>query len=410
VRPQSKIVSVVQSGNRHGPGSAGESLATDLVAGLAVGGLFAQLAAFSDPMTVETKPTEDDTASGVSAPESASAQAEINQKLSDEQKIDAYRLMIRIRRFEERSVRSYQQGKIGGFCHTYIGQEAVAAGTISVCGDTDEIITAYRDHAHALAVGMGMNELMAELYGKFSGCSKGKGGSMHFFDPEKHFWGGHGIVGGQTALGVGLAFGIKYSGKQGACLCYLGDGAVNQGVFFESMNLAGLWDIPVIYVIENNRYSMGTSQKRSSAGVPLAKRGLAFDLDYAVVENGNDYYAVREKTWEAIERAHEDSRPTVLEIQTYRYRGHSMSDPDQTYRTKDEIEDYKKTNDPIDRWAQTLIAEGVAEEEQLKKIDKEARQEAEASAAFADESPVPPERELYTDIYWEKDRAGRPAD
>lgn len=322
--------------------------------------------------------------------------AEINTSLNPEQKRELYRQMVRIRRFEERSVRCYQQGKIGGFCHTYIGQEAVAVGSISVLGKDDPIITAYRDHAHALAVGMTMNELMAELFGKYTGCSKGKGGSMHFFDPKRNFWGGHGIVGGQTPLGAGLAFALKYKGIRGACLCYLGDGAVNQGAFHEALNLASLWKLPVVYIIENNYYSMGTSQPRSSAGQPLAKRALGYDMDYDVAD-GNDLYLVREKTEEAVRRARNECLPTLLEFKTYRYRGHSMSDP-ATYRTKEEVEEKKKA-DPIAIFGAQLTQEGVLDNEQIQGIDEEAKQEAAESDSFAEESPWPPEEELFTDVY-----------
>jgi len=329
-------------------------------------------------------------------------EAEVNKALSAEEKIFLYQEMVRIRKFEERAVRSYQQGNIGGFCHTYIGQESVAVGTISVLGPDDQVITAYRNHAHAMAVGMGMNELMAEMYGKYTGCSEGKGGSMHFFDPSKNYWGGHGIVCGQTPLGAGIAFALKYQGKKAACLCYLGDGAVNQGVLYESYNLVSLWNIPVIYIIENNCYSMGTSQERSSAGAPLAKRAEGFNIAWDVVE-GNDLYEVRAKTTQALQRAYNESRPTVLEIKTYRYRGHSMSDPDKTYRSKDEIEEYKKTRDPILLFEQKLFEEGVLNEEKKQAIDTAAKEEAEASAKFAEESPFPPEETIQTSVYWEED-------
>lgn len=322
--------------------------------------------------------------------------APINRALTPDQKIDLYTLMVRIRRFEERSVRCYQQGKIGGFCHTYIGQEAVATGSISVLGDDDQIITAYRDHAHALAVGMSMNELMAELFGKYTGCSKGKGGSMHFFAPDKRFWGGHGIVGGQTPLGAGLAFALKYLDKKACCLCYLGDGAINQGAFHESLNLAALWKLPVVYIIENNYYSMGTSQPRSSAGNPLAKRALGYDMDYDVAD-GNDLYMVREKTAEAVARAREESLPSILEFKTYRFRGHSMSDPE-SYRTKEEIEEKKKT-DPIVIFEKYLLKEGVLTDERVQEIDAAAKKEAADSNDFAEQSPFPPAEELFTDVY-----------
>lgn len=326
----------------------------------------------------------------------------INMALTSEEKVHLYRDMVRIRRFEERCVRSYQQGNIGGFCHTYIGQEAVALGTISVLGPDDHIISAYRIHGHALAVGMEMNELMAEMYGKVTGCSQGKGGSMHFLDPKRNFWGGHGIVGGQTPLGAGIAFALKYQGKKGACLCYLGDGAVNQGAFYESLNLAGLWDLPVIYIIENNQFSMGTSQERSSAGKSLAKRAEPFDIDWTEV-NGHDLYSVRHRTSQALQRAYKTSRPSVLEISTYRYRGHSLSDPDQTYRTKDDIKAYKEKFDPIMLFKQSLQDEGILDENKVSQIDVEARDEAEASAKFADESPYPQPEAIFDHVYWETD-------
>ncbi|MEM6821075.1 MAG: pyruvate dehydrogenase (acetyl-transferring) E1 component subunit alpha [Verrucomicrobiota bacterium] len=328
----------------------------------------------------------------------------VNKVLKKEEKIELFRQMVRIRRFEERSLRAYQQGHIGGFLHLYIGQEAVAVGSISVCGDDDHIITAYRDHGHALAVGMGMNECMAELFGKATGCSKGKGGSMHFFAPDKNYWGGHGIVGGQTPLGAGLAFGLKYKKIKGAALCYMGDGAVNQGAFHESLNLASLWDLPVIYIIENNGYSMGTSQSRSSAYQEcLAKRAEGYDMDWDRCF-GHDIYEVRARTKAAIDRAHEKSRPTLLEIDTYRYRGHSVADANaEKYRSKEEIEDYKNTKDPINLFQRQLISEGVLDEETAKKIDKEARDESNESAKFAEESPYPEVSSITEDVYWEVD-------
>lgn len=330
--------------------------------------------------------------------------APVNARLSADEKVDLLREMVRIRTFEERSLRVYQQGKIGGFLHLYSGQEAVAIGTISLCGDHDHVITAYRDHGHALAVGMSMNECMAELMGKYTGCSKGKGGSMHYFAPDKNFWGGHGIVAGQTPLGAGLAYGVKYLGRKGSCLCYLGDGAVNQGAFHESLNLAGLWDLPVIFVIENNGYSMGTSQRRSSAGEPLAKRAEGYGIEWAIV-NGNNLYEVRAAAAIALERAHEQSRPTVLEIQTYRYRGHSVADANhEKYRTKSEIEEYKNNRDPINLFRQQLALEGILPTELFEQIQEAARAEVDASIQFADESPFPPPEEIFTDVYASVDR------
>lgn len=329
---------------------------------------------------------------------------EINQRLTTEDKIDMYRLLCRMRRFEQGTQKPYSQGKMGGFLHLYIGQESVAAGTISLCGEHDHVITAYRCHAHALACGMEMNECMAELFGKYSGCSKGKGGSMHFFAPDKNFWGGHGIVAGQTPLGLGLAYGVKYKGQKGCCICYLGDGAINQGAFHESLNIAELHDIPVIYVIENNGYSMGTSQERSSAYKDcLAQRAEAYDMAWDLV-NGEDIYEVRAKTQIAIDRAHNECKPTILEIATYRYFGHSVADANhKKYRTPEEITEYKKNHDPVNLWKSRMIAEGVLTEESAKAIDTEAKQEAAASVAFAEAAENPPLESIFDDVYWEVD-------
>ncbi len=331
--------------------------------------------------------------------------AAINKSLTAEQKIELFRTMVRIRAFEQTSLKYYQAGKMGGFLHLYIGQESVAVGTISLCGENDHVITAYRNHGHGLASGMGMNECMAENYGKRTGCSKGKGGSMHYFAPDKNYWGGHGIVGGQTPLGLGLAYGVKYLGKKGACLCYLGDGAVNQGAFHESLNIAALFDVPVIFIIENNGYSMGTSQKRSSSfrGC-LAQRAEGYDMEWDVI-NGSDIYEVRAKTQIAIERAHNESKPTLLEIDTYRYYGHSVADSKHKggYRTPEEIENYKQNHDPISVFRRKLIGEGVLTEETADAIKKEASAEAAAAVQFAEESPAPTVEDIMMDVYWESD-------
>jgi len=327
--------------------------------------------------------------------------APVNQQLSPEERIRLYTDMVRIRRFEERTLRVYQQGKIGGFLHLYIGQEAIATGTVSLMGEHDHVITAYRDHGHALAVGMTMNECMAELQGKATGCSKGKGGSMHFFAPDKNYWGGHGIVGGQTPLGAGIAFALKYRGLKGCCLCFMGDGAVNQGAFAEALNLASLWSLPVIFIIENNGYSMGTSLQRSSAAFPLARRADGYAMDWDVL-NGANIYEVRAKTWEAMKRAHESCRPTLLEMKTYRYRGHSMADPEK-YRDKAEVEEYKRKHDPINLYLEDLVADGILDRDRAAEIDKAAREEADASARYADESPFPPPEDIFSDVYWETD-------
>jgi len=336
----------------------------------------------------------------------------VNQSLKSEDKIRLLRDMVRVRAFEFEALQKYQSGKMGGFLHLYIGQESVAVGACSLMGDNDHVITAYRDHGHALAVGMSMNECMAELYGKATGCSKGKGGSMHFFAPDKNYWGGHGIVGGQTPLGLGLAYGLKYKGLKGAALCFLGDGAVNQGCFYESMNLAALFDLPVIYVIENNKYSMGTSLERSSViNQCLAQRGEAFCIDWTQA-NGEDVYEVRAVLQKAMDRAHTESKPAVIEFDTYRYYGHSVADANHKggYRTKEEIEKYKGEHDPIELFKRRLIKEGVTTEEQCEAIDEEAKAEAVAAAVFAEESPLPSEASIFEDIYFEVDRqteAGR---
>lgn len=340
------------------------------------------------------------------------ASAPINAKLTKDEKVGFLREMLRIRRFEQRSLSDYQKGKMGGFMHLYIGQESIAVGACSLMGDHDHVITAYRCHAHALAVGMSMNECMAELYGKATGCSKGKGGSMHFFAPDKNYWGGHGIVGGQTPLGLGLAYGIKYKGLKGAALCFLGDGAVNQGCFYESLNMASLFNLPVIYIIENNKYSMGTSLERSSVvKTCLAERGEAFVIDWAQA-NGEDLYEVRAVVQQAIERAHNSSRPTILELDTYRYYGHSVADSKHKggYRPEEEIAKYKREHDPIQLFKQRLIEEGALTEEQFEQISEAAKEEAEASAVFAEESPLPTDEQIFEDVYFEVDRqteAGR---
>ncbi len=333
------------------------------------------------------------------------ATAPINQQLSSEGKISILRDIVRIRRFEQAALKQYTAGKMGGFLHLYNGQESVAVGTISLAGENDHIITAYRDHGHALAVGMSMNECMAELYGKATGCSKGKGGSMHFFAPDKNYWGGHGIVAGQTPLGAGLAYGLKYQGLKGACLCYLGDGAINQGAYHESLNLAALFDLPVIYVIENNGYSMGTSQKRSSAFKScLAERADGYNIAWDTV-NGEDVYEVRAKTQVAMERAHEESRPTVLEISTYRYYGHSVADANsKKYRSPEEIKQYQEHHDPIVLWRKRLLEEGVLTEDQASEMDKEAKAEAKDAVKFAEESSFPEPKAILEDVYYEVDQ------
>jgi pyruvate dehydrogenase E1 component alpha subunit len=329
------------------------------------------------------------------------AAAPINARLSPAEKVALYRTMVRIRALEMRSLQDYQGGKIGGFLHLYIGQEAVAVGCCSLMGKNDHVITAYRDHGHALAVGMAMNPLMAELHGKITGCSKGKGGSMHFFDPSRNYWGGHGIVGGQVPLGAGLAYALKYQGLKGAAMTFMGDGAVNQGAVHEAYNLAALWQLPVVFVIENNGYSMGTSQARSSAG-ELAKRAEAYGMAWGVCD-GHDLYEVRATMDGFLRAAREESKPAVVEIRTYRYRGHSVADPDTTYRDKAEIEAYERTKDPINFFQNALIAEGSLTEALAEAIGTEAADEADQAADFARASPFPTAADLQQDVYWEAD-------
>jgi pyruvate dehydrogenase E1 component alpha subunit len=340
------------------------------------------------------------------------AEAEINQRLTGEEKIRLLREMFRIRRFEQAALKQYQtSGQMGGFLHLYIGQESVAVGTLSLCGADDHVIAGYRSHGNALAMGMSMNEGMAELFGKATGCSKGKGGSMHFFAPDKNYWGGHGIVAGQTPLGLGLAFALKYKGVKGCCLCYLGDGAVNQGVYQASLNLASLWNLPVIYIIENNQYSMGTSLERSSAyKTCLAARAESYNIEWDWM-SGEDLYEIRAKTWTAIQRAHHESRPTVLQIDTYRYYGHSVSDANaKKYRDPEEIEKYRKFHDPLRLWQKRLLEEGILTDEQIIEIDAAAAAEVAAAVQFAAASPLPEPGDIFSDVYYEVDRqtpAGR---
>ena len=353
--------------------------------------------------TTKNKPAEPKKKQASSSKKKSYASTSVNKSLSQATKIDLYRSLVGIRRFEERSLRAYNQGKIGGFLHLYIGQEAVATGVVSLMEENDHMITAYRDHGHALAVGMSMNECMAELYGKYTGCSKGKGGSMHFFAPEKRYWGGHGIVAGQTPLGAGLAFALKYREIEGCAICFLGDGAVNQGVYLETLNLASLWELPVVFVIENNGYSMGTSQERSSAADSLAQRAEGFKMDWDVCE-GHDIFEVREVAGRAMRFAREKVKPFLLEIRTYRYRGHSVADANhEKYRSKEEIEEYKRNKDPINVLKQQLIAQKVLTDEEAKTIDSEMKEEAETAAKFADESPVAPLEDITADVYWEVD-------
>lgn len=316
--------------------------------------------------------------------------------VSGDQLIGYYRDMLNIRRFEEKAGQLYGMGLIGGFCHLYIGQEAVVVGMTHAGTTDDSVITSYRDHGHMLACGMDPKGVMAELTGRRGGYSKGKGGSMHMFSREKKFFGGHGIVGAQIPLGTGLAFAHKYKEDNGVCHAYMGDGAVNQGQIYESFNMAALWDLPVVYVIENNKYGMGTSIERASSNIELSERGNAHGIPGQSV-NGMDVLDVVEKGGAALDHARAGKGPMILEMKTYRYRGHSMSDPAK-YRSKEEVQKMRKESDPIDNLRHTIIEGGFATEDQLKDIDKEIKSIVTAAAEFAQQSPEPDESELYTDI------------
>lgn len=313
-----------------------------------------------------------------------------------EELIEYYRQMLLIRRFEEKSGQLYGMGLIGGFCHLYIGQEAVVVGMTAAAGDTDSCITSYRDHAHMIAFDMDPKGVMAELTGRRGGYSKGKGGSMHMFSSEKRFYGGHGIVGAQVPIGTGLAFAHKYNGDNGVCHAYFGDGAANQGQIYESFNMAALWKLPVVYVIENNKYGMGTSIERSSATTEFYMRGSAHGIPGKQVD-GMDVVAVKEAAEEALAHARSGKGPFILEMLTYRYRGHSMSDPAK-YRSKEEVSKVRKEQDPIDNLREKLLTGKMISEEQLKEIDKEVKAIVTEAATFAQESPEPELSELYTDI------------
>ena len=309
-----------------------------------------------------------------------------------------YEAMLLMRRFEEKSGQLYGQQKIRGFCHLYIGQEAVLAGAMSVLKPEDSLITAYRDHAHAIAKGVSSNSIMAELYGKATGCSKGKGGSMHMFDKEKHFYGGHGIVGGQIPLGAGIAFAEKYKGTEFVNVAYMGDGAVRQGALNETFNMAALWKLPVIFVCENNGYAMCTSVERTTIQTDIYKLGLPYGIPSSPVD-GMDPVAVHNAMDEAVQRARAGEGPTFLEMRTYRYKGHSMSDP-QKYRTKEELESYK-AKDPIDAVRATILEKKYADEAWFDQMDEKIKAEVDESVRFAEESPWPESSELYTDVYVE---------
>jgi len=339
-----------------------------------------------------TKPTVD----APTAKSKSSQPGPGDNSTSPDQLKSFYRDMLLIRRFEERAGQLYGMGLIGGFCHLYIGQEAVVVGMQSTIVDKDAIITSYRDHGHMLAAGMDPKGVMAELTGRRDGYSKGKGGSMHMFSREKSFYGGHGIVGAQVPIGTGLAFAHKYNGDKNVSLTYFGDGSANQGQVSEAMNMAALWKLPVVYIIENNRYGMGTSVERSTAITELYKHGQAYGIPGEAVD-GMDVVAVRAAGLKAVDYARSGRGPYILEMQTYRYRGHSMSDPAK-YRTKEEVDKYRTERDPIDH-ARKLMLEGkMTDEVALKAVDAEIRKIVNDSAEFAQHSPEPDPAELWTDV------------
>jgi pyruvate dehydrogenase E1 component alpha subunit len=311
-----------------------------------------------------------------------------------------YRDMLLWRKFEERAGQLYIQQKIRGFCHLYIGQEAVVVGSLEATRKGDRFITAYRDHVHPIALGVSSRAVMAELYGKVTGCSKGKGGSMHMFSKEHHFFGGHGIVGGQVPLGAGIAFADKYMGNDNVTLCYMGDGAVRQGAFHEALNMAMTWKLPVIFIIENNNYAMGTSVERTSNVKDLYKLGHAYEMPSEPVD-GMSCEAVHEAVSRAVERARKGDGPTLLEVKTYRYRGHSMSDPAK-YRTKEEVEEYRK-QDPVQVVLDTIIKNKWATDEELEAINTSVKEEVDDAVQFSEDSPFPKAEDLFEDVYAHSD-------
>jgi pyruvate dehydrogenase E1 component alpha subunit len=313
-----------------------------------------------------------------------------------EELLGYYREMLLIRRFEEKAGQLYGMGLIGGFCHLYIGQEAVAVGIQHALKPGDSVITGYRDHGHMLVCDMDPRRVMAELTGRITGYSKGKGGSMHMFARAQGFYGGHGIVGGQIPLGSGLAFAHKYREDGGICVAYMGDGAVNQGQVYESFNMAALWELPILYVIENNRYAMGTAQARAAAGKRLCDRGSAYGIPGFQVD-GMDVIAVRRQAEELVGKIRAGEGPMILEAMTYRYRGHSMSDPAK-YRTKEEVQEMRERHDPIENLRRVIAENGLAQEDVFKRLDKEIRDIVNEAARFAQDSPEPDPAELWTDV------------
>lgn len=319
-----------------------------------------------------------------------------SSKFSKETYLKWYEMMQLMRKFEEKAGQLYIQQKFGGFCHLYIGQEAVVAGTVTACKPQDKHMTAYRDHAHPLGLGMSPNVVMAELYGRTTGCSKGKGGSMHMFDKTLNMVGGHGIVGAQIPMGAGLAFADKYLGNDAVTFCSFGDGASRQGSLHEAFNMAMTWKLPVVFIVENNNYAMGTSVQRTSNVTDLSKLGASYEMPSFVVD-GMSCEAVHEAIEEACDRARKGDGPTLLDIRTYRYKGHSMSDP-QKYRTKEEVEQYK-AQDPIDQVLSVILKNKWATQAEIDAIDEKIVADVAESVRFAEESPLPDPSELYKDVY-----------
>ncbi|CAN5813222.1 pyruvate dehydrogenase (acetyl-transferring) E1 component subunit alpha [soil metagenome] len=364
-------------------------------------------------MSKQTAPSETSTGSGEKsgtgvidqAPPKAVAQQLKTVKQEQKQRVDdvdretligLYRQMLLVRRFEEKAAEAYSKGQIGGFCHLYIGQEAVAIGAISAIRPDDYVLTSYREHAHAIAKGISPDAVMAELFGKAGGCSRGKGGSMHMFDRKANFMGGHAIVGGQIPLATGVAFASKYKGTDQVTLCFFGEAAVNQGAFHESLNMAQLWKLPCIYICENNQYGMGTSLDRAMSFQNIAEKASAYEIASEFVD-GMDVLAVKEATARAVERARKDYRPTLIEVRTYRFMGHSMSDPG-SYRTRAEIEKHQE-RDPIKVFSSTLKEKGIIDDAALAEMEKSVREEVEQALRFAEESPQPDSEELFTNVY-----------
>jgi len=320
----------------------------------------------------------------------------MKKKLLKKDYIKIYTYMLKIRRFEERASQLYGMGHIGGFCHLYIGQEAVVVGVLMTIKNNDSVVTTYRDHGHMIARGLEPKRIMAELTGKSNGYSGGKGGSMHMFSKENNFYGGHGIVGAQVPIGTGIAFTLKYKNQKNICRTYIGDGAMNNGQVFEAFNLAALWSLPVLYIIENNMYGMGTAVNRAAAGSDLYKRGESFGINGTIVD-GMNVFQVIDAAQKAGDFVREGNGPYILEVQTYRYRGHSMSDPAK-YRSKEELENYK-LNDPLEIASQEIIKKKIASKKDLENINKKIIKEIKDAAEYALDSPFPADEDLYTNVY-----------